>query len=172
LTVRIVLTAPVAPALTADWPHRAPQRMTLRRSVVLRAASAAFSALAVGAVWSTLAPYWGNAQALPVACATLGALVLGAKRFERRQPTTLQQTADGVIAWDAQGRVLCDGPVVGAAQWTGSLLMLTVGVSGENGKRLQVSPKARTRTLLISADSLPHEAFRSLAVLARRQRQA
>ncbi|MGN6317992.1 hypothetical protein [Trinickia sp.] len=131
--------------------------MPLRRSLTVRAASLAFALVCTAAVHFTAAQHLGVPDAIWLAAAAFAALAVSYVRFERRQPMLLELTPDGVIGYDAGGRTLFYGPIVGAAQWAERLLVLAV--AGADARR--------PRAVLVAADSVDGAAFRELAVRGR-----
>ncbi|QGZ61914.1 protein YgfX [Paraburkholderia acidisoli] len=111
--------------------------------------------LAALAMYTTLAPWWGVWRALPPALACLATGALAALRWHRRQPAFLEIGADSLTAWSRDEVCVAAGQLVGASQWGGWLLALVV----EAG--------ARRSTVLIAADSVSPDTFRTLAVRAR-----
>jgi hypothetical protein len=88
-------------------------------------------------------------------------LALCAARHDAAQPVALHLGMGEISAWNCAGALLARGRVVGCAQWSGRLLVLTV--APEDGRT-----HGRTRTLLLAADALPPTVFRELSVLGRR----
>lgn len=131
--------------------------MTLRRSLVVRMASLAFALVCSGAVYSTASSHLGAVDALWLAIAALAALGVAFARYERRQPTSLELTREGIAAYDGAGRALFQGRIVGAAQWAERLLVLAVA-QADAGRR---------HALLVAADAVDAAAFRELAVRGR-----
>jgi hypothetical protein len=150
---------PALPAVSpeTDAPEGAAQRIALRRSFVMRAALIFFVLSATLAVYTVLAPHLGAWRPVPLTLAAGALLVFCAVRYERMQPVALKIGRDGLSAWSQTDNLLIRGRVVGCSQWSGRLLILTL--AAENG---------RTRSLLLTADSLAAPAFRELSVLGRR----
>nr|WP_243750974.1 hypothetical protein [Paraburkholderia sp. BL10I2N1] len=92
-----------------------------------------------------------------MALAVLALLVSGATAHASAQPRALRIGPDGLSVWSRGGEALAHGPIVGYSQWGGWLLILAVA-----------NDSGRLRRLIISADALPDDAFRKLAVLGRR----
>ncbi|WP_347814157.1 protein YgfX [Paraburkholderia sp. BL10I2N1] len=109
------------------------------------------------AAYSCLASRLGGWHALPLALAVLALLVSGATAHASAQPRALRIGPDGLSVWSRGGEALAHGPIVGYSQWGGWLLILAVA-----------NDSGRLRRLIISADALPDDAFRKLAVLGRR----
>lgn len=152
-------TTPAQPAasLESATPDGARQRITLRRSVAMRAASGFFVLTATLAVYTCLASHLGAWQALPLTFAVLALLALCAVQHERAQPVALKLGPDGLSAWGSAGNLLAQGRIAGCSQWSDCLLVLAL--APDHG---------RSRTLLVAADALPEPVFRELAVLGRR----
>lgn len=135
----------------------AQQRITLLRSVAMRAALGVFILIATLAVYTCFASHLGAWQAAPLTLAVWALLTLCAIKHEHAQPVALKIGPDGLSAWNRAGRLLAQGRIAGCSQWSGRLLVLAL--APEHG---------RTRTLLLAADALPASVFRELAVLGRR----
>jgi hypothetical protein len=134
-----------------------PQRIVLRQSVLLYAATAAFIAIAVAAVFTTLMSRVGWPHAAVASLATLAVLCLAWLRDARRRPASLKIGPDGLTAWNRAGQPVAQGRIGGSAQWSGWLLSVAL-----------VSDNGRSRTLLVTADMLCSDLFRELSVQARR----
>jgi hypothetical protein len=135
-----------------------PQRIALRRSVALRAATLGFALVATLSVYASAAPRCGFLQAIGLAAVTLVVLMLGMLAHERRQPISLKIGPDGIAALDRAGAILHAGRIVGQMQWPRLILILELAARDGKG---------RARPLLIPADSVSAESFRELAVKAR-----
>ena len=144
-------------AVAFDGEGRAPRRIALRRSFLVRLASFCFALVCTAAVHFTAAAHLGAIAAVWLAAAAFAALGLSYVRYERGQPALLELTADGIAGYDSAGRTLLQGRIVGAAQWAEWLLVLAV--AGADGRR-------PTR-LVVAADALNAAAFRELAVRGR-----
>ncbi|PVY29665.1 hypothetical protein C7413_12549 [Paraburkholderia silvatlantica] len=129
--------------------------VSLRPSLVLQLLVAAGLGVAAAAVYTTLAPWFGAWQALPVTLAFLATGGLAAAAWRRKQPIFLEIGSDFLAAYSRDGACIAAGRLAGASQWGAWLLALIV----EQG--------ARRATILVAADAIPAEAFRVLAVRAR-----
>ncbi|MCP3723910.1 hypothetical protein M3I53_12345 [Paraburkholderia sp. CNPSo 3272] len=129
--------------------------LSLRPSLALQLLVAAGLGVAATAVYTTLVPWFGAWQALPVTLAFLATGGLAAAAWRRKQPAFLEIGSDFMAAWKRDGACLAAGRLAGASQWGAWLLALVV----EQG--------ARRTTILVAADATPAEAFRTLAVRAR-----
>ncbi|WP_154678062.1 protein YgfX [Paraburkholderia nodosa] len=129
--------------------------LSLRPSRALQLLVAAGLGVAATAVYTTLVPWFGAWQALPVTLAFLATGGLAAAAWRRKQPAFLEIGSDFLVAWSRDGACLAAGRLAGASQWGAWLLALVV----EQG--------ARRTTILVAADAIPAEAFRTLAVRAR-----
>lgn len=112
--------------------------------------------IAAIAVEVCFASRWGVFQAAPAALAVLACLALAAIWHWRAEPGVIHIGPDGLTVWNRSGKFLARGRVAGCSQWSGRLLMLALA-----------GPSGSPRSLLVSADALPAEAFRQLAVLGR-----
>jgi len=153
-------SAPVAPVPSPETvtSERAPQRIALRRSFAMRAASAVFIATASAAVYGCLSSWLGAWQALPLTLAAFALLALGSVRYDRAQPVALTVGRESLAAWGRAGILLAQGRIAGCAHWGDRLLVLVL--KPEEG---------RSHTLLVPADTVPPAVFRELAVRARRR---
>ncbi|WP_246089076.1 protein YgfX [Paraburkholderia guartelaensis] len=142
--------APAFPSRRAGAPL-----LALRSSVALQLLVAAGLGVATAAVYTTLAPWLGVWQALPLTLAFLATGGLAAAAWRRKQPAFLEIGSDFLAAWSGDGACLAAGRLAGASQWGAWLLALVV----EQG--------ARRTTILVAADAIPAETFRMLAVRAR-----
>ncbi|WP_310796116.1 protein YgfX [Paraburkholderia fungorum] len=138
-------------------PEGAAQRITLRRSFAMRAASGVFILIATLAAYRCFASHLGTWQAAPLTFAVWVLLTLCAVKHEQAQPVALKIGPDGLSAWNRAGGLLTQGRIAGCSQWSGRLLVLAL-----------VPDHGRARTLLLAADALPARVFRELAVLGRR----
>ncbi|WP_245639640.1 hypothetical protein [Paraburkholderia heleia] len=129
--------------------------VSLRLSLALQLLVAAGLSVAAAAVYTTLAPGFGAWQALPVTLAFLATGGLAAAAWRRKQPAFLEIGSDFLAAYSRDGACLAAGRLAGASQWGAWLLALVV----EQG--------ARRATILVAADAIPAETFRTLAVRAR-----
>ncbi|MEX3979239.1 protein YgfX [Paraburkholderia sp. EG287A] len=129
--------------------------LSLRPSLALQLLVAAGLGVAAAAVYTTLAPWSGVWQALPATLAFLATGGLAAAAWRRKQPAFLEIGSDFLAAWSRDGACLAAGRLAGASQWGAWLLALVV----EQG--------ARRTTILVAADAVPAEVFRTLAVRAR-----
>ncbi|MEM5419530.1 protein YgfX [Paraburkholderia ferrariae] len=129
--------------------------LSLRPSLALQLLVAAGLGVAAAAVYTALAPWLGVWQALPLALAFLATGGLAAAAWRRKQPAFLEIGSDFLAAWSCDGACLAAGRLAGASQWGAWLLALVV----EQG--------ARRTTILVAADAVPAETFRTLAVRAR-----
>ncbi|HYS66064.1 MAG TPA: protein YgfX [Paraburkholderia sp.] len=152
-------TLPALPAvpLESATPDGAQQRITLQRSVTLRAALGVFVLIATLAVYTCLAAHLGAWRAVPLTLAAWALLALCAAKHERARAVALKLGPDGLSAWDRAGNLLAQGRIAGSSQWTGRLLVLALAPA-----------HGRAHTLLVAADALPAPVFRALAVLGRR----
>jgi hypothetical protein len=119
--------------------------------------TASFIAIAVAAVFTTLASRMAWPHAALAALSALAVLGLALARDTRRRPASLKIGPDGLTAWNGAGHMIASGRIAGCAQWSGWLL--SVALVGDNG---------RSRTLLFTADMLCSDLFRELSVQARR----
>ncbi|MCX5543709.1 hypothetical protein M3A49_30180 [Paraburkholderia sp. CNPSo 3076] len=129
--------------------------LSLRPSRALQLLVAAGLGMAAAAVYTTLAPWFGAWQAFPVTLAFLATGGLAAAAWRRKQPAFLEIGSDFLAAWSRDGACLAAGRLAGASQWGAWLLALVV----EQG--------ARRTTILVAADAISAESFRTLAVRAR-----
>ena len=129
--------------------------LSLRPSRALQLVVAAGLGVATAAVYTALAPWFGAWQALPITLAFLATRALAAAAWRRKQPAFLEIGSDFLAAYSRKGACLAVGRLAGASQWGAWLLALVV----EEG--------ARRATVLIAADAVPPETFRTLAVRAR-----
>ncbi|WP_321207435.1 protein YgfX [Paraburkholderia domus] len=144
-------------SLESATPGGAPQRITLRRSVFMRAALGAFVLIATLAAYTCFTSHLGAWQAVPLTLAVWALLMLCAVKHEHAQPVALKIGPDGLSAWSRGGNLLAQGRIAGCSQWSGRLLVLAL-----------MPDHGRSRTLLLAADALPASVFRELAVLGRR----
>ena len=105
----------------------------------------------------TVAPRIGVGSSVLAAAAVLAILAAAAARHARNQPAALKIGPEGLSVWNRAGILRAQGRIVGCGQWSDSLLMLWLE---EDGGKLH--------RLLIFADMAGRDAFRELAVLARR----
>ncbi|MEM5402324.1 protein YgfX [Paraburkholderia unamae] len=129
--------------------------LSLRPSLALQLLVAAGLGVAAAAIYTTLAPWFGVWQALPATLAFLATGGLAAAAWRRKQPAFLEIGSDLLAAYSRDGACLAAGRLAGASQWGAWLLALVV----EQG--------ARRTTILVAADAVPAEVFRTLAVRAR-----
>ncbi|WP_322033704.1 hypothetical protein [Paraburkholderia sp. J76] len=129
--------------------------LSLRFSLALQLVVAAGLGVATAAVHTTLAPWLGAWQTLPVTLAFVATGGLAAAAWRRRQPAFLEIGPDFLAAYSRDGACLAAGRIAGASQWGAWLLALVV----EQG--------ARRTTILVAADAVPADIFRTLAVRAR-----
>ncbi|MEZ0601374.1 protein YgfX [Paraburkholderia sp. IW21] len=151
-------TTPVLPVAFLESARLggAPQRITLRRSVSMRAALGFFVLTAALAVFTCLAWHLGAWRALPLTLVVVALLALYVTKHERAQPAALKIGRDGLSAWDRGGSLLAQGRIAGCSQWSDRLLVLAL-----------VPDQGRSRALFLAADALPASVFRELAVLGR-----
>ncbi|EEA02377.1 hypothetical protein BH160DRAFT_2352 [Burkholderia sp. H160] len=163
-------TTPAAPALSPEPATLggATQRIALRRSVALRAATGAFVLIVTLAVYTCLAPRLGALQAAPLTLALTALLALCAAKHDAAQPIALHIAMDEISAWNSAGALLARGRVVGCAQWSDRLLVLALEPKGGQRRGPALRPHRHTRTMLLAADALPPTVFRELSVLGRR----
>ena len=135
----------------------APRRVALRRSRTVRSVASAFALVCAAAVFFTVEPRLGAIDALCLAGATLAALGLSLARYERRQPSLLELTPEGLAAFDSAGRPLFQGRIVGFTGWAERLLVLAV--AGSDARR--------SNAFVVCADAVDAGAFRALAVRGR-----
>jgi hypothetical protein len=133
----------------------------------MRAASGMLVLIATLAVYTCLAPRLGAWQAAPLTLAVAALLALCAARHEAAQPVALHISLDEISAWDRAGALFVRGRVVGCAQWSGRLLVLTVAPEGGRRRGFALRPGS-PRTMLFAANTLPPNVFRELSVLGRR----
>ncbi|MEM5311823.1 protein YgfX [Paraburkholderia sp. JHI869] len=129
--------------------------LCLRPSLALQLLVAAALGVATAAVYTTLASWHGAWQALPITLAFLATGGLAAAAWRRKQPAFIEIGSDFFAAYSRDGACLVAGQIAGASQWGAWLLALVV----EQG--------ARRTTILIAADAVSPEIFRTLAVRAR-----
>jgi hypothetical protein len=123
----------------------------------MRAVLLMFMLTATTAAFTCFASHMGAWQALPPTFAVGALLMLGARAHERAQPAALKIGRDELSVWGRAGALLMQGRITGCSQWSGRLLVL------------ELQPQAgRTRTLLLTADTLPAAVFRQLSVQGRR----
>ena len=120
------------------------------------------------AVYTCLAPRLGAWQAAPLTLAVAALLALCAARHDAAQPVALQIALGEISAWNRAGALLARGRVVGCAQWSDHLLVLTVASGRARSRGPALRPYGRARTMLLAADTLPPTVFRELSVLGRR----
>ncbi|WP_321936105.1 protein YgfX [Paraburkholderia sp. J8-2] len=129
--------------------------LSLRPSLALQLLVALGLSVATAAVYAALAPWLGGWQALPVTLAFLATAGLVAAAWRRKQPAFIEIGSDYLAAYSRDGACLAAGRLAGAAQWGTWLLALVV----EQG--------ARRATILVAADAVAADTFRTLAVRAR-----
>ncbi|MCC8403749.1 hypothetical protein LJ655_17940 [Paraburkholderia sp. MMS20-SJTN17] len=163
-------TTPASPALSPEPATlgRATQRIALRRSVALRAATGAFVLVASIAVYTCLASRLGAGQAASLTFALAALLALCAARCDAAQPAALRFAMGEISVWNRAGALLARGRVVGCAQWSGRLLVLSLESKRGQRRGTALKPHIRTRFILLAADALPPTVFRELSVLSRR----
>ena len=120
------------------------------------------------AVYTCLAPRLGAWQAAQLTLAVAALLALCAARHGAAQPAALQIALGEISAWNRAGALLARGRVVGCAQWSDRLLVLTVASERGRSRGPALRPHGRARTMLLAADMLPPTVFRELSVLGRR----
>jgi hypothetical protein len=149
------------PGARIDLPdgHGGSRRYALRASFMVRVATLVFIGVAVTAVFRCATPHEGIFSAGLFAALTLAALGAAAGAWERRQPAAFALHSDGVTLWDRSGRGRYYR-VTGCAQWSERLLALTLRC-----------PRGRATPFIMAADAVDPEAFRELAVRARRSAQ-
>lgn len=135
----------------------APRRVTLRRSRTVRSAALAFALVCTAAVYVTIEAHLGAVDAIWLAAATLAVLGWSLARYERRQPSLLELTPEGLAAFDRMGRPLFQGRIVGFTGWAERLLVLAVA-GADTG---------RSHAFVVCADAVDANAFRALAVRGR-----
>jgi hypothetical protein len=152
-------SSPVSPAhLPASAIDGGPsQRLALRRSAALFLATVVFIAVAVAAVCSTIGARFGLRCAAFAGLATVVILAYEAVRYFRRAPHAYKIGPDASMFWDRTGMLRAQGRIVECGQWSDLLLMLVL-----------VEESGRRHRVLITADMLARDAFREIAVLARR----
>ena len=129
--------------------------LSLRPSLALQLLVAAGLGVATAAVYTTLVPWLGVWQALPVTLAFFATGGLAAAAWRRKQPAFIEIGSDFLAAYSRDGACLAAGWLAGASQWGTWLLALVV----EQG--------ARRATILVAADAVPADIFRTFAVRAR-----
>ncbi|WP_346777903.1 protein YgfX [Paraburkholderia sp. Ac-20340] len=127
----------------------------MRPSWTLQAVLLVGVLVAALALYSTLAPWLGAWRALPPALALAATGGLAFAAWRRAQPAFIEIGTDRFAAFSHSQACLLEGRLLGAAQWGGAMLSLSVAAG------------ARRRSVLIAADSLDAESFRVLAVAAR-----
>ncbi|MFC5428580.1 hypothetical protein ACFPTO_07155 [Paraburkholderia denitrificans] len=148
-------------------------RILLRRSAALHLVLAVGIGVATAAVHTSLAPWLGAARAIAPTLAFLALCGLAAVAWHRAQPAVIEMGPDFLAAYgkvDASGEggapgegsacragsaCTARGRLTGASQWGTSLLALTV--EGSAGRT----------AVLVAADALEPDAFRTLAIRAR-----
>ena len=139
--------------LPADFPRR----HTLRPSLFLWGATAAFVAVAAGSVFHCVAAYAGLFHGCVAALTVTAALATAAWGGERRRPVAFEIGQDGLTTWDRAGNAQYRR-ITGCAQWSDRLLALIL-----------LPAQGRPASFLVAADALANTgAFRELAVRARR----
>ncbi len=133
------------------------RRVTLRRSRTVRSVALVFALVCTAAVYFTVAAHLSAIDAVWLAGATLAALGLSLARYERRQPSLLEFTPEGLAAFDSGGRPLFQGRIVGFSGWAERLLVLAV--AGGDVRR--------SHAFVVCADAVDAQAFRALAVRGR-----
>ena len=132
---------------------RATQRIALRRSACLTAASFVFALLAGVCVHLVAAPRGASLAGV----ATLAALWLVARAHARRQPVALGFEPGGIAAHDRAGRAVVHGAVAGCMHWAGRLLVISIRPHG-GGRPVRI---------VVTRDALGAEVFRECAVRVR-----
>jgi hypothetical protein len=141
---------------SAFLPRRAgAPRILLRQSVALLLVLATGIGVAGGAVYTALAPWLGAARAVLPTLAFLAVCGLATAAWRRKQPAVIEIAPDWLAASSHDGTPIVQGRLTGASQWGTSLLALEL----RRGKR--------RAAVLVAADALDPEAFRTLAVRAR-----
>jgi hypothetical protein len=143
-----------------ERPHRetgSTPVVAMRPSRFLLGAMLAFAGVAGASVFQCVFDHTEHAGHAAVACATtLAALGLASYRWVRARPSAISLRSDGLTLWNRTGEIR-HTRIAGCAQWSGSLLALTL-----------LGARGRRETLLVPADSVDADTFRQLAVQARR----
>jgi hypothetical protein len=136
------------------------ERIAMRPSLFLRLCLAAFIAVAGASVFLGTQPHFRTFDAYVAAIVCIVLLGLCARRWLLNQPLAIRTHADSLATFARDGQER-HWQIVGCAQFGGWLLALTL-----------TEGQGRPRTLLIAADSIDSDAFRQLAVSARRAARA
>jgi hypothetical protein len=131
--------------------------VALRRSSALLAAALGFASVAAFGLYAMLAPLAGASTGLVLSLACYAALMLVARAQLWGRVVALGIESDSIAAYDRRGHTLVRGPIVGCTQWANRLLVVAIRPEG----------RTRAASLVVAADSLDAETFRSLAVRAR-----
>ena len=135
----------------------APTVVSLRRSSALCAATLAFAVIAAFGLYALLAPLAGAPGGLALSVAGCAALLLAARAQGCGHAVALGIEPDSIAVYDREGGILLRGPIVGCTQWANRLLVIAVRPMG----------RTRAASLVVAADALDGETFRTLAVRAR-----
>ncbi len=154
-----VSSLPARPANASDIASNGgpSQRIALRRSAVLHLATLLFIMVAATAACVTVASHLGARAAIAAGLALCTILGTATVRWARAAPGALKIGSEGLTVWCRAGILRVQGRIARCSQWSDSLLMLHIEEDG-----------GRVHRLLIAADMLGRDAFRQLAVLARR----
>jgi hypothetical protein len=156
-SAQILSSQASADSFAADLLADSPRRHTLRPSLFLWGATAAFVAVAAASVFHCMAAYAGLFSGCVAALTVTAALATAALGGERRRPVAFEIGQDGLTTWDRAGNAQYRR-ITGCAQWSDRLLALIL-----------VPAKGRPASFLVAADALANaSAFRELAVRARR----
>ncbi len=125
---------------------------------MLRAALTAFVLIVATAVYSGIGVAIGPHRAAGAALLVAWLLTIAAAVCVRRQPVAIcfDENVGWIAAFDRAGRFLAEGRITGCTQWSNVLLVLEVTASNR-----------RARMLLVPADALDLEPFRTLSVWGR-----
>ncbi|WP_153099822.1 protein YgfX [Paraburkholderia hayleyella] len=135
--------------------------LSLRPSFMLEGTATLFAMVALAAVCQAIGRHFGWVAAGLAGLVTLVLLLASALRYRRRLPVLLKIRPDSLLAQDRRGMTLAQGQIAGCTQWAGCLLVIVL-----------INETGRAWVLLVAADALAPNAFRELAVLARRRSHA
>lgn len=130
-------------------------RIVLRQSVALHLVLAIGIGVAVAAFYMALAHSLDAARAVLPTLVFLAVCGLATAAWRRKQPAAIEIGPDWLAAYSRNGTGIVQGRLTGASQWGTGLLALEL----RRGKR--------RATVLVAADALDSESFRTLAVRAR-----
>ena len=156
--VDVQAAVPASPAGRdcTSLPRRAcAPRIVLRQSAALHLVLAMGIGVAVAAVYTALVPWLGAARAVFPTLVFLATCGLATAAWRRKQPAVIEIGPDWLATRSRDGTRVVQGRLTGASQWGTSLLALEL----RRGKRRS--------TVLVAADALEPDAFRTLAIRAR-----